>query len=120
MIRNTVYILLILALSTSVGFAQTKKATAPKEQIERAKDTVFYVDVRTPAEFAQGSVKNAINIPVDQIENQLGQFKGKKKIVVFCKSGARSGKAKSILEQNGFSNVINGGTWQEVNASLKK
>jgi rhodanese-related sulfurtransferase len=46
--------------------------------------------------------------------------KFKENIVVFCRSGNRSGQAKSILEQNGFVNVTNGGTWQDVNTILKK
>lgn len=36
--------------------------------------------------------------------------------MLFCRSGNRSGQAKAILEQNGFTNVINGGTWQNVKA----
>ncbi|EEI94326.1 rhodanese-like protein [Sphingobacterium spiritivorum ATCC 33300] len=82
---------------------------------EAIKDGAFLVDVRTPAEFAEGSVKGAVNIPLDKIPTELSKFKGKENIVVFCRSGNRSGQAKSILEQNGFHNVINGGTWQNVN-----
>ncbi|MCS7019233.1 MAG: rhodanese-like domain-containing protein [Cytophagales bacterium] len=79
----------------------------------------FLVDVRTPAEFAQGSAKGAVNIPLDQIQKQIAAFKGKKHIVVFCRSGNRSSQAKAILEQNGFTNVINGGTWQHIDALVK-
>lgn len=77
-------------------------------------DGAFLVDVRTPGEFASGSVAGATNIPLDALPNQLAKFKGKKNIVVFCRSGNRSSQAKAILEQNGFQNVINGGTWQDV------
>ncbi len=74
----------------------------------------FLVDVRTPAEFASGSVKGAVNIPLDSIAAQIAKFKNKKSVVVFCLSGARSSQAKSILESKGIPNVINGGTWQRV------
>lgn len=74
----------------------------------------FLVDVRTPQEFAEGSVNGAINIPLDKIQSQITKLKNQKHIVVFCRSGSRSGQAKSILEQNGFTNVTNGGTWQNV------
>jgi rhodanese-related sulfurtransferase len=83
--------------------------------IEAIKEGAFLVDVRSAGEFASGSVKGAVNIPLDKIGSQLAKFKGKKNIVVFCRSGNRSGQAKSILEQNGFQNVINGGTWSNVN-----
>jgi rhodanese-related sulfurtransferase len=74
----------------------------------------FLVDVRTPGEFAQGHPKGAVNIPLDKIQGQLAKFKGKENIVVFCRSGNRSGQAKTILEANGFKGVVNGGTWQDV------
>ncbi|MND96446.1 Thiosulfate sulfurtransferase PspE precursor [compost metagenome] len=81
---------------------------------EALKNGAFLVDVRTPAEFSAGSVKGAVNIPLDKLQGQLAKFKGKKSIVVFCRSGNRSSLAKTILEQNGFQNVINGGTWKNV------
>lgn len=74
----------------------------------------YLVDVRTPSEFSSGSADGAVNIPLDKIENQLQKFNNKKHIVVFCRSGNRSGQAKAILEKNGFQNVVNGGTWQNV------
>ena len=72
-------------------------------------DHPFLVDVRSKDEFNSGSCKGAVNIPVDQIQNQLSKFKDKKNIVVFCRSGMRSSQAKSILERNGINNVTNGG-----------
>jgi rhodanese-related sulfurtransferase len=82
-------------------------------------DGAFLVDVRSPGEFAEGNAKGSVNIPLDQVQNQLAKFKDKENIVVFCRSGNRSGQAKSILEQNGFTNVTNGGTWQDIVLLLK-
>lgn len=79
----------------------------------------FLVDVRSPGEFTQGHVKGSVNIPLDTVQSRLAQFKDKKNIVVFCRSGNRSSQAKAILEQNGFSNVVNGGTWEDVNQYVK-
>lgn len=79
---------------------------------------VFLVDVRTPDEFAEGSVEGAVNIPLSVLEQEFSQFKNKENVVVFCRSGARSGNAKLILEQNGFERVINGGPWQNVQQAL--
>jgi rhodanese-related sulfurtransferase len=79
----------------------------------------FLVDVRTPEEFKEGNVKGSTNIPLDIISYQLDQFKGKENIIVFCRSGNRSGQAKVILEQNGIANVINGGTWDQVSSFVK-
>jgi phage shock protein E len=79
----------------------------------------FLVDVRTISEFASGSVKGAVNIPLDTVNNQLAKFKNKPHIIVFCQSGMRSSQAASILKQNGFTNVTNGGSWRSVSGYVK-
>jgi phage shock protein E len=78
------------------------------------KEGAFLVDVRTPGEFAEGHVTGSVNIPLDKLPAQLSQFSNKRHIIVFCRSGNRSSQAKSILNQNGFTNVVNGGTWNNV------
>ena len=85
------------------------------EELNNIISNAYLVDVRTPAEFAEGNVPGSVNIPLDQVQNQLSKFKNHESIVVFCRSGNRSGQAKAILEQNGFTNVVNGGTWQQIN-----
>lgn len=79
----------------------------------------FLVDVREPSEFAGGSVKGAVNIPLGTIPTNIEQFKNKESVIVFCRSGNRSGQAKSFLEQNGITHVVNGGTWENVQQHIK-
>lgn len=83
--------------------------------IQAIKEGAFLVDVRTASEFSSGSVKGAVNIPLDKLSEQLTKFNNKKSIVVFCQSGMRSSRAKSILDKSGIQNVWNGGTWKSVN-----
>lgn len=81
-----------------------------KEVISHIKEGALIVDVRSGEEYASGHYANAKNIPVDQVESRLKEFGDKdRKIVVYCRSGGRSSKAKSILEANGFKNIVNGG-----------
>lgn len=80
----------------------------------------FLVDVRTPGEFASGSVQGAVNIPLDKISSQLAKFRNKQSIIVFCRSGMRSSQAKSILERNGIQNVTNGGSISNIYRALTK
>ncbi|KZE84208.1 sulfurtransferase [Myroides marinus] len=74
----------------------------------------FLVDVRTSAEFRGGSVAGAMNIPLDRLESQLHKLPKDSKIVVFCRSGMRSAQAKRLLDNKGYTQVINGGTWSKV------
>ncbi|MBM3401607.1 MAG: rhodanese-like domain-containing protein [Bacteroidetes bacterium] len=75
---------------------------------------------RSPREFSQNHVKGSVNIPLDSIPSQLAKFNNKKHIIVFCLSGNRSSQAKSFLEQNGFENVVNGGTVESVNQFMSQ
>jgi len=80
----------------------------------------YLVDVRGPGEFAGGSVKGAVNYPLDTLFQHLSELEGKENIVVFCRSGARSAQAKALLERQGHTSVVNGGAWQDVASSLEK
>lgn len=100
-----------LTLMTQCGSPKSMKQqeTSQEQSIKTQVDNgAFIVDVRTPSEFATGSFAGAVNIPLNEVENRLDEFKGKENIIVFCRSGNRSGKAKNILEANGFKNVTNG------------
>jgi rhodanese-related sulfurtransferase/DNA-directed RNA polymerase subunit RPC12/RpoP len=73
------------------------------------------LDVRTPEEFTGkadpnfGSLKNAINIPVQVLESSLSTINTykNKQIIVYCSHSHRSQQAAYILNQNGFTNVTN-------------
>lgn len=97
-----------------MSFLKSLFGGAPSIDLSQViKEGAYLVDVRTPGEFADGHVKGSVNIPLDRIQSQLTSFKGKKNVIVFCRSGNRSSQAKSILEANGIP-AINGGTWMQV------
>lgn len=76
------------------------------------------LDVRTPGEFNTGSVKNAVNIPLDRLSSNLKKLPKDKPVIVFCRTGSRSAMAKRILTQKGY-DVLNGGGWGSVDAAVK-
>ena len=84
------------------------------------KEGAFLVDVRSEIEFSSGSVNGAVNIPLEKMQAQITRFKNKKNIVLFCRSGSRSSMAKTMLEQSGFKNVVNGGSWQKVKQEINE
>lgn len=64
------------------------------------------VDVRTPAEFANGHLPGAINIPVQELERRMGELERKEQpVVLYCRSGHRSGRAARMLKSNGYASV---------------
>ncbi len=74
------------------------------------------VDVRTPQEFAAGHLPGAVNIPVEELSERLGELGAPEQpVVVYCRSGARSSRAERLLQERGFQQVVNLGpmsTWE--------
>ncbi len=74
---------------------------------ERTPD-LFVLDVRTPAEFANGHIPKAHLIPVDELEDRLGELPARDTIMlVHCAAGGRSMAACETLGQHGFTRLLN-------------
>ena len=61
-------------------------------------ESIYLVDVRDPDEFATGSFKTAVNIPVDELEKKLDTLPTDKPVVFVCGTGARSGEAYYMVQ----------------------
>jgi len=82
-----------------------------KSEIKKDTKEPLYVDVRTPGEFQYGAYPDAVNIPLDEIEDKVGELGSKdREIILYCTSGARSAYAVNILREYGFTNLKNGGS----------
>lgn len=77
---------------------------------------VTLVDVRVPEQYEEGTAKNAVNIPLAEIENYIDFFKEQKKVVIFCNKGAQADKAIEILKKNRVKNIHDGISWKNVKA----
>ena len=77
------------------------------------------VDVRGTWEFEDGHVEGALNIPLDEIPMRIEEMqKLKMPLVVYCRSGNRSGMAEMILKQAGVTEVYNGGGLADMRIAL--
>lgn len=74
-------------------------------------EPALIVDVRTPEEFATGHYPGAINIPHDGIVDGIRQLSiaDSHPIVLYCRTGNRSGQAEQALAAEGFSAAVNAG-----------
>jgi phage shock protein E len=70
-----------------------------------------YVDVRTAEEYASGHVAGAIHIPYDEMPARWQELESYRdsSLVLYCRSGRRSGIAIDVLEEKGFKKLENGG-----------
>jgi rhodanese-related sulfurtransferase len=88
---------------------------AKTDYAQLVKDGAVILDVRSKIEFESGHIKNSLNIPVDQLHNNLSRLKDKNKpIITCCASGMRSASAKAILKGAGYKEVYNGGGWNSL------
>jgi phage shock protein E len=80
------------------------------------------IDTRSPDEFSGGHIEGAINIPYNVIAGAIGQHTADRSesIIVYCHSGIRSAAAKQVLEQAGFTNVINAGGYDRMRKLLSQ
>lgn len=70
------------------------------------------LDVRGPWEFEEGHVDGAINIPLDEIPMRIEEIKSMNlPLVVYCRSGNRSGMAEMILNKLGSKKCTTAGDW---------
>lgn len=74
------------------------------------------IDVRTAGEYQQAHVRQAINIPYNEIANRIAVFAPEHdaRIVLYCRSGRRSGIAEQTLRQMGYSRIENRGSLNDM------
>ena len=79
------------------------------QEIINENDNVYLIDVRTEDEFLDKHLKNAINIPLQNIEKNIEKIVKNKNdiIIVYCKYGGRGQKAVNKLIKMGYNNVYN-------------
>jgi len=125
----------LIVISLLIGIDTMRRGGAGANQVSAVQlpqlinqENAVVVDVCQPEEFRKGHIPAAINIPVDQIKEQLGQLeKFRKKdrpIVLSCRSGQRASRAATVLRKNEFKRVytLSGGlaAWEKENLPLER
>lgn len=99
----------------------------PQEAMQRIHAGARVVDVREPDEYAQGSIANAVNVPLSRIDREgvaaldrAGVPHDRGELLIICRSGARSGSACARLQSELGERAINlqGGLMAWVGAGL--
>ena len=125
----------LVVISLLIGFDTVRRGGGGGSQVSAVQlpqfinyENAVVVDVCEAEEFSRGHIPNAINIPLKELTNQLGQlekFKAKERpIVLSCQSGQRAGRAATLLRKNEFKRVyvLGGGlaAWEKENLPLER
>ncbi|WP_050905847.1 rhodanese-like domain-containing protein [Vibrio campbellii] len=105
-----VFTCLSLAFSAPSVFA-SERAEQGWQWIEQG---AMIVDVRTTQEFADGHLDNAVNFPLSELDKHFANVDKDTQIVLYCRSGNRSGQAYQYLQSQGFTNLHNAGGLVEM------
>ncbi|OKL47140.1 hypothetical protein BSR29_05495 [Boudabousia liubingyangii] len=103
-----------LGLSACGGSADTGLEADPK--------TSEILDVRTPAEFAEGHLEGAKNIDFNDanFKTEVQKLDPKGSYVLYCRSGNRAGKALSVMKEMGFEHLANLGSLDSAHHATGK
>jgi len=101
---------LFILLSVAVVGLFVRKSPIPAElTVNQAysmyREGAFFLDVRTPAEWNKMHIPNTNLIPLDELSLRLKEVPKEREIVVVCRSGNRSLKARNLLKRAGYINV---------------
>lgn len=97
----------------NLGYKQISQVEAKK--IMDSEECII-LDVRTEEEYDENHIFDAILLPLDKIEKEIESVISEKdtKVLVYCRSGARSKEASKIMANKGYKNVLEFGgiiTW---------
>lgn len=121
-------IVLFIVAFVQISCGQNTASTITPENFkdEISKPDVVILDVRTPAEYAESHLENAVNIDYhgENFSEKIDGLDKTKKYEVYCRSGKRSAASVKIMQEKGIKNVhdLQGGilSWQEKGFPVTK
>jgi rhodanese-related sulfurtransferase len=112
-----------LTLGSSAAATDAVTPAEAAAMIKQKKDLQL-IDVRTEAEYADGHLAGAKLIPVQELEQRVAEIDKKKPVLLYCRSGHRSGNALKILQDHGYAQAkhLEGGikAWQAAGMPVTK
>ena len=117
-----VLVLIMGVLWSGASLSEALKPKNPDIAWELINNGALIIDVRTPEEFAKGHLDKSKNIPLPFIVAAAKKMEipKSKSIVMYCRSGRRSGLATEALRRVGYLNVYNGGGFELLKAAKAK
>lgn len=109
---------LILTVLTTTAVAGEINQLAAVAALQQPNSIL--IDVRTASEFAEGALPRATRIETQHLAQRIAGIAPDKDapVIVYCRTGRRSSAAEDLLEEMGYSQVINAGGYDDLKAAL--
>ncbi|MDC7241110.1 MAG: rhodanese-like domain-containing protein [Spirochaetales bacterium] len=119
--RLTVFLILFALAAGSAAAKDYTKFSDLKELLDSDADDYIFLDVRTDQEYRAGHIPGSVNIPYEQLPDALPEGTAlDKTIILYCRSGNRSGQAARALKRAGYTDVYNFGGINQWKGDLQK
>ena len=102
--KDAVHMAALVGLNLLNGRFRQVPVSAVRGLVE---SNAYIVDVREKGEYAVGHLKNAVNIPLSELRERIGEIPKDRLVYLHCRSSQRSYNAIMALQQHGFDNVVN-------------
>jgi phage shock protein E len=105
-----------------MGFFSNLMSAVGGGNVGELPENGMLIDVRSQGEFISGHIDGAFNLPLDRFNHDIRRVVPHKDtpVILYCRSGARSGHALSVMRQLGYTQVFNGGGVGHLAMRLKK
>lgn len=115
-ISHWVFYALILAGIAAFIYMRRSGQISTRQGSDLVKHGAMIIDVRTPEEYSSGHLSQAFSMPVDEIGTILpAKVRNKDQVILLhCKTGLRSKKARTLLTGLGYSNVYDMGSYERA------
>jgi rhodanese-related sulfurtransferase len=121
MLKHTAAVALVLVIAAcSSGSAEgVGVRTVSASEAVKVLASRVVIDVRSPAEVAEGAIAGAtvLDFNAGEFEAKIGDYDRNAAYLVYCRSGNRSGQAVSIMKELGFTDVIDAGAFSDLQAA---
>jgi len=108
--------IVVMVLALAYMYMKRSGQISSKEAVEYLRNGAMLIDVRSVNEFDSGHILQAYNMPLDRVDVLVpSAVKDKNKVLLLhCSTGVRSGLAKKKLEEMGYKNVFNLGSYERA------
>ena len=121
MLKHATAVALILVIAAcSYGTAEgVGVRTVSASEAVKVLESRVVIDVRSPAEVAEGAITGAtvLDFNAGEFEAKIGDYDRNAAYLVYCRSGSRSGQAVAIMKELGFTDVIDAGAFSDLRAA---
>ena len=121
-VKKRLALVALLLLFVPIGCDDEKTSSSSSQGVEAIRnievaeaalllstdDTVVVLDIRTPAEFAQGHIDGAVNVDFmgDSFDSGIAALDKDTTYLMHCRSGGRSGKSLAKFQEHGFTSIL--------------